>query len=137
MTGTYDFSDVKGLEPIDEGEYVGQIVKAVLGESKQGEPKIDLHIKITEGEFENRVVFDTLAFHPNAMPFTKRKLEDLGLIGEDNLSGELVYLADALLGLDVQMIVVIQETDPSQVNRATGEPYPDRNTVKRYLGVLT
>lgn len=131
MSPVIDFSKEKGLEPVPEGQYSLQITKAVYGESKKGHPKIDVQWKIQEGEFANRVIFDTLSFHPNATWRAKTHLKNLGL----DVSGEveLEDLPEMLLGSSAVVEVGIQEEDTSQINSETQEPYPARNRIAKIL----
>jgi len=131
-----DFSNVAAPSPVPEAEYVGRISKAVVGVSKAGADKIDVHIKIGEGEHEGRVVFDTISFHDNALMFTKRTLLELKVISEDDMTIELEELPELLVGMDVRFIAKVQESDPAVIDERTGEPYEPRNAVARYLEVL-
>lgn len=117
-----DFSEVKDLEPIPQGSYLAEIVHAAEGLSKSsGEPKIDLRWKILEGDYADRQVFDTLAFHPKALFRVKATLKALGF--SDNFSGEVS--GSDLIGLQATIVVSIDEGGTSP----EGEAYPVRNRV--------
>jgi hypothetical protein len=121
-----DFSEVKDLEPIPNGAYEAEIVYAQEGMSKSANPKIDLRWKVLTGEYMGRQVFDTMAFHPNALFRVKNTLKSLGWDiskpGAQEISG-----AD-LVGL--QCIIVVT-TDVSSGTDENGDPYPPRNKVSK------
>jgi len=123
-----DFSQVADLGPIPGGVYDASIVKATPGMSLSGHPKIDLAWKVEEGEFEGRQIFDTLAFHPNALPMTKRKLLNLGF--PEDFSGEID--PEDLIGVTATLTVSIEKS--TEINPDTSEPYDPRNRVNRISG---
>ncbi len=123
-----DFSNIADLGPIPGGVYEASIVKATPGQSQSGFPKIDTSWKVEEGEFEGRQIFDTLAFHPNALPMTKRKLLNLGF--PEDFSGEID--PEDLIGVTATLTVTVEKS--TQINPETGEPYADRNRVGRISG---
>lgn len=123
-----DFSQIADLGPIPGGVYDASVVSAKPGVSQSGYPKIDLAWKVEEGEFEGRQIFDTLAFHPNALPMTKRKLLNLGF--PEDFSGEID--PEDLLGANATLTVTIQKSE--NINPETSEPYPDRNRVNKISG---
>lgn len=128
MSPSIDFSQVQGLEPIEEGTYLASIVHAEEGMSKQGFPKIDIRWKVDDGAPEGvagRQVFDTLSFHPDALWRTKLTLQALGF--PKDFSGD-VEVEDLLN----QVAAITVTIEPStQTDPATGEPYPERNRVIR------
>lgn len=129
MTGeggfVVDFSEIADIGPIPAGRYEASIVKAAPGMSQSGYPKIDLAWKVEDGEYEGRQIFDTLAFHPNALPMTKRKLRQLGF--PDNFSGEID--PEDFLGVAATIVVTIEQSN--QINEETGEKYEPRNRVSK------
>lgn len=132
MSGTgalsVDFSAIADLGPIAAGVYEASIASAKPGVSLSGHPKIDTAWKVEEGDFEGRQIFDTLAFHPNALPMTKRKLLQLGF--PEDFSGEID--PEDLIGVTATITVSIEKSQ--QVNPETGEPYSDRNRINRISG---
>lgn len=121
-----DFTTVEGLEPIEEGSYNATIVNAEVGMSKQDQPKIDLRWKIDDGqEHAGRQIFDTLSFHPEALWRTKLALQALGFAND--FSGEVE--TEDLLNRSATIRVTIEPS--TQIDPATGEPYPPRNRVTR------
>lgn len=122
-----DFSEIKDLGPVSPGTYNASIVTAKPGMSQTGNPKIDVAWSIVEGEYENRRIFDTLSFHPNALPITKGKLRGIGF--PDDFSGGID--PEDLVGVSATLIVTIQKS--TAVNPDTGEPYPDRNRISRII----
>ncbi len=123
-----DFSEIADLGPIPGGIYEASIVSAKPGQSQSGYPKIDTAWKVEEGDFEGRQVFDTLAFHPNALPMTKRKLLNLGF--PEDFTGEID--PEDLIGVTATLTVTKEQS--TQINPETGEPYPVRNRVSRISG---
>lgn len=126
-----DFSNVKGLEPVEEGTYSLRIEKATSGTSASGQPKIDLQWTIEEGELAGRKIFDTLSFHPDALWRTKLVLEALGFDVDGEIDSD--ELPEQLLGQSAVCEVEIQESDPSQINPKTNEPYSPRNRIAKIV----
>lgn len=123
-----DFTEIADMGPIPGGRYEASIVSAKPGLSGSGYPKIDVAWKIEDGEFESRQIFDTIAFHPNALPMTKRKLGNMGF--PDDFSG--VVDPEDLLGVSAVIVVTIEQS--TQINPDTGEPYDPRNRVTKIIG---
>lgn len=123
-----DFSEIADMGPIPGGVYEASIVSAKPGVSQSGNPKIDIAWKVEEGQYEGRQVFDTLSFHPNALPMTKRKLLNLGF--PEDFSGEIS--AEDLVGTTATITVTIEQS--TQINPDTGQPYDPRNRVSRISG---
>lgn len=123
-----DFSEIADLGPVPQGTYVASVVTARPGVSGSGHPKIDMGWKIEEGDYEGRQVFDTLAFHPKALPMTKRKLLQLGF--PEDFSGTIE--AEDLIGINASIVVSIRQSQ--QINPDTGEPYDPRNVINKIAG---
>jgi hypothetical protein len=125
MSPAMDFTSVKGLEPIPQGEYNVEVAEAKVGESQSGNAKIDVRYKVLDGEYEGRIVFETLSFHPKALWRTKKTLMALGF--PEDFSGEID--PEMLLSKMAKITVAVETgrgADPE-----TGEAYPDRNTIKK------
>lgn len=122
MTPTIDFSDVQGLEPIPQGLYPCSIVFAEAGMSQSENPKIDLRWKVEEGEYADRMIFDTLSFHPKALFRTKAVLQALGWAKD--FAGDVDV--EDLLGASATLSVTIEDSTGTD---EFGEPYPPRNRV--------
>lgn len=123
-----DFSEIADLGPVPQGAYVASVVSARPGTSGSGYPKIDMSWKVEEGEFEGRQIFDTLAFHPNALPMTKRKLLQLGF--PEDFTGSIS--PEDLIGINATLQISVKQSD--QINPDTGEPYDPRNRVNKITG---
>lgn len=119
-----DFSEIPGLEPFPEGEYLAEIVSAKEGVSGTGNPKIDIRWKVLGGEFEGRQVFDTLAFAESALWRTKLVLQRLGW--DKDFAGDLE--AEDLLG---KVATIVVGTEPEREDAETGETYEARNRIAR------
>lgn len=128
-----DFSEVKGLEPIPAGTYRAECVKATAGISKKGNPKIDLQWKVQQGDYEGRIVFDTLTFTDNSLGVVKSKLAGMGLAGAVVDTDELDEFAEQIVGITADIAVVIRVGDGT--NQETGEPYNDSNRVTKIHAV--
>lgn len=120
-----DFSNVQGLEPIPAGTYEAEVVEAKEGVSRTENPKIDLRWKILGGSQDGRVVFDTLAFSPNALWRVKNTL--LGLGFSKDFTGDVT--PEDLIGRSATIMVTIETSD--QIDPETGEPYPPRNRISK------
>lgn len=81
-----DFSEVEGgFAPIPEGRYECVIEKVEVRESNRSEHNyLNLELKITEDDYEDRRLFNVMSFHPNALPMVKDQLVELGVIEEDD-----------------------------------------------------
>jgi hypothetical protein len=120
-----DFGAIKDLDPIADGKYDAAIAAATFGYSKSGQPKVDVQWKILdEGEFFDRVIFDTMSFHPKALWRTKATLIAIGL--PEDFSGELTR--EDLLGARATITIGMEQS--SGLNPDTQEPYPARPRVK-------
>lgn len=120
-----NFADIKELEPIADGKYDAAIAAATFGFSKTGQPKVDVQWKILdEGEFFDRVIYDTMSFHPKALWRTKATLIAIGL--PEDFSGELTR--EDLLGSRATITVGMEAS--SGLNPETNAPYPARPRVK-------
>lgn len=117
-----DFSDVPEIEPIPAGEYEAELTFAQAGFSASGNPKIDIRWTVALETGEQRLVFDTISFHPKALWRAKQTLQALGF--PKDFSGEVD--PEALLN---QTAVIVVAIDTGRSDPATGEPYPDRNRV--------
>jgi len=130
MSPSIDFSEVKGLEPIPPGNYLATIVKAEEGVSQKGNPKIDLQWKVVdeEGNFDGRIVFDTLTFTEKALFRVKSTLRAVGF--DKDFSGEID--CDDLIGESAMLLVEIEAS--GQIS-PDGEPYPPRNRIRKVKAV--
>lgn len=117
-----NFSDVKGLEPIPDGVYEGTITYAEEGTSGAGYPKIEIRWKVELPDGTPRLVFDTLAFHPDALWRTKITLRALDF--PPDFSGDVT--PEDLLGKSAMLTVGLRK---GAIDEASGEAYPDRNRV--------
>jgi len=120
----YDFSGIEAPKPVPEGTYFASIVAAQAAMSKNNLPKIALRWKIEEGEHAGRTITDDWSFAPDALQFTKQRLQNLGL---GSFKGSRAALADQLHGMTANIRVVTRQG--TQIDPATGELYPPRNNV--------
>lgn len=121
-----DFADVPLSDLIPAGDYQAEIISAVPGKSKNsGSYKMDLRWRITEGDMTNRQVLHSLSFHPNAMSMAKQTMKALGF----DVSGKVTLTPADWVGLNATIHVDVEHSKNN--DPATGEPYPDRNRVKR------
>lgn len=123
-----NFAKVTTLEPLPAGNYTATIVKADLGTSKAGNEKIDLQWKIEGGQYDGRVIFDTLTFTEKALFRVKATLQGLGF--PKDFRGE-VRPGD-LVGKTAKLTVDIQAGNGVD---ESGEPYQARNRVKKVASV--
>jgi hypothetical protein len=125
MSPVIDFSQVKGPELLPVGEYLGTIVFAEEGLSTNQQPKIEIRWEISAPEeHAGRLVFDNLSFHPDALWRTKATLSAIGF--DEDFNGEVT--AEMLVGQTAALTIDVQK---SQKNDADGNPYPDRNRVRK------
>lgn len=120
-----NFGEIKGLEPIADGKYDAVIAKAEFGMSQKQQPKCDIRWKIEEeGDFQGRIVFDTLSFADAALWRVKEVLVALGF--DEDFNDELT--ADMLFGM--RGVITVATEPQTQLNPATGKPWPARPRVK-------
>lgn len=122
------FDDVQGLEPIPAGIYLATVTKATEGVSKADNEKIDLQWTVSNDEdpkTDGRIIFDTMVFTEKALFRVKQVLEAGDF--EDDFDGDVGE--DDFMGITAMLVVDIETS--TQEDPATGEPYPDRNRVKR------
>lgn len=125
MSPSIDFGSVKGLEPIPAGNYLASIIKAESGQSKAGNQKIDIQWKIDGGQYDGRVIFESLVFTEKTLFRVKNTL--LGLGFDKNFNGEIT--SEMLVNKVATISVDIEIS--TQVDPETGEPYPPRNRIKK------
>lgn len=121
-----DFGEVPDLGPVPEGDYFASIVKSVPGKAQSGYGKIDLRFRVEDGDHEGRILFETLSWHPDALPYTKRKLIALGW---EDKPGEQSIQPEDLEGISAYLTVIIDQS--GKIDESTGEPYPPRNKITR------
>jgi hypothetical protein len=68
-------------EPLPSGEYVGEILDSTIKDTKSGSGQyIELKIRISDGQYEGRQIFDRLNFlnaNPKAQEIGQRQLKNL------------------------------------------------------------
>jgi hypothetical protein len=124
-----DFSAVPSQDPIPNGMYNAVIKRAKQGVSGTGNGKIDLQWAVEGGDHDGRIVFDTLAFHPNALWRVRDTLRAIGF--PENFKGAID--PEALLG---EVAVIEVGTRPikrngNEIDPNTNKPYGNTNTVER------
>jgi hypothetical protein len=123
-----DFSQIAGPEPVPDGTYVGEVVKAEKGTSKAGNPKLTVQWKIVYGEYKNRVIFDTFTLNqPVGLSKLKAFCEAVGV--DKGFKGSIDELASVLAGGLASLFVTVRAGTGTDDQ---GEPYPDSNNIKRY-----
>lgn len=123
-----DLENVEAMsfDAIPTNTYDVIIKDAKFGMSKADKPKWDLQLSITSGEYENRIVFETLSFSPGALPGTKSKLLVLAPeIATTRFNPADEELVATLIGRRFRAKVGIQ--------KGTTDYPDDRNTVKKYF----
>jgi len=120
-----DFSNVKGLEPIPVGAYTASITSAERKTSQAGNEMINLQWKVSGGKYDGRIVFDSMVFTEKTLWRVKAALIALGY--SKTFSGEVD--PDQLVGKTATILVEIEVGRGT--DQETGEPYPDRNRVRR------
>lgn len=111
---------------IPAGEYIAQIVKSEWKDTKAGDGKfIQFQIKILEGEFTGRVLFDRLNLvnpNPVAVEIANKGLNSMcdacGLVGVDD--------SEQLHGIPMNVVVKVEPATPS---------YPESNSIVNYFAL--
>lgn len=91
-------TDSKNGSTIPKGKYLCQIKEATETQSKSGADMLKLKLKIVEGEFKGRIIFDQLSFNCKrpknfaiALVMAKKTDKDFEL-DSDKVLGKLVYV---------------------------------------------
>lgn len=81
-----NFAEVEGgFDTLPEDVYEGIIERAEMRQGESSEyPYINMEIKVTEGEHEDRRIWKGNSLSPKALGFTKDSLVNLGVIEEDD-----------------------------------------------------
>lgn len=121
---TPDNNETSGFSVIPEGTYIAQIVKSEWKETKAKDGQyINFHMKIVEGEFSGRMVFENLNMvnkNPIAVDIAKRTLNSIcQACGVSNVED-----TEELHGIAMEIKVKIRE--------GQGD-WPDQNEVAAYL----
>lgn len=89
---------------------------------------IALQLRINdEGDYHKRIIFDQLVFTQTALWRVRQFLEALGWAS--TFKGTVD--PESLLGEPLTVQTTVQASD--KINAETGEPYPPKASVKRYL----
>lgn len=104
------------FESLPEGNYHIIITDADIKESKAGNPTINMKLRVMDGNFKNRIVWDTLTFSEKAMFRVKNVLDCVNspLVTADNV--EIEDIAKDLVGREAIVFLepsVTLKGDPS------------------------
>jgi hypothetical protein len=121
-----NFSDVDsftGFEAIPAGLYHVKVtdgteteVKNEGGKLEQGTPGVNWEFTVQDGEFAGRKVFTNTWIHPRTMGFVKGLLESSGRFTNEQLSGDLDWEIDQVIGADVMVKVAVRQYNGDDVN---------------------
>ena len=120
---TVDFREVKDageFTPIPEGSYIVEIQSAEEDETKKGDDRLNLRLRVAAGEHEGAVVFDRFHFSPRALPRLKLLLKALGV----DTSGEVEVTPALLEGRRCTVDVVIDSYVKSDGSEAQSNTVP-------------
>ena len=106
MSNTYNLKDLRDLksgtfEEIPEGRYELQVADATAAKASSGNDIVNMKMKIMNGDFAGRVVWDTLVMTPNAFWKIKQFLEaaQSSLLDEEKINVE--GIAMGIVGVEV------------------------------------
>ncbi|MMZ45236.1 hypothetical protein D3C76_403760 [compost metagenome] len=113
----FNLTDVKedsGFEVLPKGDYNAVVDELEFGESKKGNPMVTVKFKITDGEHENRVLFDYWVLAGDGAEFGLGKLKKflVRIMPEMDLSAFNVesFAEEALaIGREVTLSVRVQK----------------------------
>lgn len=126
-----NLNEVEALsfDPIPKADYEVIVKENTFGMSKASDqPKWELQLVVTSGDYEGRYLFDTLSFAKGALPGTKSKLLVLApelLSNESGFDIKNPEVVNSLVGRKYKARVSIQ--------KGTDEYPDDRNNVKKYF----
>lgn len=135
MSFVMDFS---APVPVSDGLHTATVKEAKPGTSAKNNPTITVrwHIDTSDDPANvGKALFDTLTFTPNAMWKITALLSAAGIdtsswSGKPFTPAALQEIAEALLGETLVVRTKVQVS--TQLNPATGEPYPSRANVTGY-----
>lgn len=106
-----DFSNVKSIEPLEEGTYLATITKAEETTAKSsGNPMIKVEYEV---EGTNNKLFDNFVLTDNALWKLKELFGALGYEDEQIVDFDI----NELIGQQVQLSVIVEEYEGKDVNR--------------------
>lgn len=95
------------FQPIPDGTYTMRIDSVEAKETRKGDPMFKLTLKVIDGEYTNRLVWDNLVFNSKAMGRVKKLCGAIGL----PTKGEVDITPDKLEGKEVRVDVVVEERE--------------------------
>lgn len=124
-----DFAEVPASDvPVPAGTYQVTVAAARPATSKANNPMIALQLRIEDdGDYYKRIIFDQLVFTQAALWRVRQFLEALGWAS--TFKGTVD--PESLLGEQLTVQTTVQASD--KINPETGELYPPKASVKRYL----
>lgn len=124
-----DFAEVpSGDVPVPAGTYQVTVTGAKPAISKADNPMIALQLRIDDqGDCYHRIIFDQLVFTQAALWRVRQFLEALG----KPATFKGVVEPESLLGEQLTVQTTVRASD--KINTETGELYPPKASVKRYL----
>ena len=122
-----DFATIPGGELLPAGLYNVAVSSAKAGTSRNGNRKIDLRYKVTDGEYTDRIIFDTLTFTEKALWKVRQVMQACGF--PSNFSGAV----DPEMFIGRVMTVQLEIQAGNGTNPTTNEVYEDQNRVKRAM----
>ncbi len=123
MALALNFSQVerKSFEALPKGTYAVRVDKVTEQTSKNGNLMLNVQLKVIDGEYENRVIFDYITLTEAALWRVQDALIAMGLISEDDVDFELD--PSDMIGCECLVKVVIDKQGD----------YEPSNKVKSYL----
>lgn len=113
----YNKADANPILP--EGEYDAVIFRAETGQTKKGDPKLEIIIKIYDADGVRPMVTDNIV-----APFGIRRLKQLCIaVGVDFDAGEVD--PSEFVGKNVRVRISVRKDDTGQ--------YDDQNTIRKYM----
>jgi hypothetical protein len=99
----------KEYTPLPDGKYDAIVETVFVAKSKTDKEYIDFTLKVVDGEFKNRKIFDKKWLTEKALPYTRKELDAVGVKPEsrEQLEGSL----EALIGATLAVWVT---TEPAQ-----------------------
>lgn len=130
---SFNFDDLPDNEPLKEGTYNVEVIKAEATKSKAGAAMVKLQLKVLNLE-PKTILFDVLSFkNQGSLRIVKAKLIGLGY-QQTKGDVDLSTLCDDLVGLVAGAKVGIVD---AVVDESTGEvKYPAKNNIKSYTQVI-
>ncbi|KJU86015.1 protein containing DUF669 [Candidatus Magnetobacterium bavaricum] len=102
-----DIEDINDFSPLPEGKYLCKVESVDIKQNKDSNDMWSLKLKVIEGEYGGRFIFDNMVFSANGIKRIKHILKAMGF----DVSGKLKLSTDKLIDRQVFVDTVVEDYD--------------------------